>query len=106
MRICAPVLQAYELVLRPKLQKLQSELVRIKNQESSPCVGLRDILYDRLVPVSDAQMLAHSTQGLDRGIFRLACRPWLLRRQYCDLLGTPVFTDDLGRARPATRFIL
>lgn len=32
MRICAPVLLAYELVLRPKLQKLQSALVRIKNQ--------------------------------------------------------------------------
>jgi len=54
--ICAPTLVAYALRLKPLLQKQQSEEMTMKHQDRS----LHSTLYERPIPVSDAQMLAHS----------------------------------------------
>ena len=54
--ICAPTLEAYGLRLKPLLQEQQSAEATLKHQASA----LHSILYERLIPVSDALMLAHS----------------------------------------------
>jgi hypothetical protein len=56
VKTCAESLHAFELALRPKLQRLHSEIVEIKNR----ILSLHSYLYDRPVPVNDAQMLSHS----------------------------------------------
>lgn len=56
VKVCAPKLHAYELTLRPLLQRQQAELARVKHQARA----LHEVLYNRIVPVCDAQMLAHS----------------------------------------------
>jgi len=54
--ICAPTLEAYGLRLKPLLKELQSAEATLKHQASA----LHSILYERLIPASDAHMLAHS----------------------------------------------
>jgi hypothetical protein len=55
-RSCTPVLQAYELSLRRRLQYLRSRMSELKHQFEA----LHSNLYDRPNPVNDARMLAHS----------------------------------------------
>ena len=62
VRICAAVLHAYELILRSSLQRLQSEMAILNNQDR----GLRSILYERSVPVSTLNACVRS-QAQDRG---------------------------------------
>jgi hypothetical protein len=55
-RTCAPVLQAYEISLRRRLQGLRFRMLELNQQFGA----LHSNLYDRPNPVNDARMLAHS----------------------------------------------
>ena len=56
VKTCTPTLRGYELAIRTKLEALRPELAEIRAQ----ALALHSVLYDRPVPVSDAEMLAHS----------------------------------------------
>jgi hypothetical protein len=59
-RTCVPMLQAYEIALRPELNGLWSRSSDFKQQFDA----LHSILYDRPNRVNDAQMLSHSRKIL------------------------------------------
>ena len=55
-KICGSHLQAYEHELKPELASLNSEIANNEHRASALHAGL----YDRPIPVNDAEMLAHS----------------------------------------------
>jgi len=64
-KICGSHLQAYEHELKPELTRLNSEIVNNEHHASA----LHAELYDRPIPVNDAEMLAHSKRCLILGAF-------------------------------------
>ena len=59
MKICGSHLQAYEHELKAELARLNSEILNNEQHTSA----LHAELYDRPIPVNDAEMLAHSKEG-------------------------------------------
>jgi hypothetical protein len=59
IRICGGHLQAYEYELKPEIARLNSEILNNEHHTSA----LHAELYDRPIPVNDAEMLAHSKKG-------------------------------------------
>lgn len=93
-RTCAPVFQAYEISLRPGLQRLRFRMSELNQQFGA----LHSNLYDRPNPLNDSRMLAHSRKIFIVAVFALltgiACLVGNMTTFY--LLGLGLLLSFLG----------